>query len=202
MNNQKDHVKKLYSRRYAHIYDWLMMPLKSFTKPVYKHLNKRIKQLTNEQQVILDVGCGTGDLLDRLKTHGTFSRYIGIDQSEGMLQEARSKFSNRSNIIFKQEDILQFTPPNTFDLIFCNWVLSHNIEQYRQIVKKCQSLLSPNGRLLVIAFGTSKSVWTLPIQWAFSHVFHAKPITLSPNNKTHIKKFLGGLILFAEVKNS
>ena len=57
-------------------------------EPVQKYLVEGIKHNSIEGRSILDIGCGVGSIHLTLLQEGV-SRSIGIDISEGMLQEAR-----------------------------------------------------------------------------------------------------------------
>jgi trans-aconitate methyltransferase len=67
---------------------------------------------------ILDVGCGSGNITSDLRT-ATTGRVLGIDPSEGMIQEARA-FCRKSDIEFQvmAESEMSFT--EEFDIVFCN----------------------------------------------------------------------------------
>jgi magnesium-protoporphyrin O-methyltransferase len=62
-------------------------------EPVQKHLVEGIKRNSIEGCSVLDIGCGVGSIHLTLLREGA-SRSVGIDISEGMLQEAR-QFSDR-----------------------------------------------------------------------------------------------------------
>ncbi len=65
------------------MFQWFM---KNLQTPVYKKISKE------ENQLILDVGCGTWNLLLELEKNTNNTLY-GIDISENMLEKARKKLS-------------------------------------------------------------------------------------------------------------
>ncbi|MFO7838748.1 MAG: metalloregulator ArsR/SmtB family transcription factor [Desulfosalsimonadaceae bacterium] len=56
------------------------------------NLNQAILKHAVPCRVGVDLGCGTGDLLELIKAHA--DKVIGVDSSPGMLEEARKRFQN------------------------------------------------------------------------------------------------------------
>lgn len=69
---------------------------------------------------ILDVGCGTGDLIHFLRKYG-FREYLGIDIYGPALAMARKKYPNER---FLQTDILSDPLPTPLDYVFCSGAMS------------------------------------------------------------------------------
>ena len=64
---------------------------------------------------VLDFGCGTGHLLDILRTRlGFCGEYVGYDLSEAMIALARTKFPG---VRFERRDILADGVPEVFDYV-------------------------------------------------------------------------------------
>ncbi|NQV76903.1 MAG: class I SAM-dependent methyltransferase [Lutibacter sp.] len=104
---EKWHVAQFNQKEYAH---WIV-----------NELNKKV-----EKDNVLDIGCGLGDILKRLR----YKNKLGIDIDENVIKAARfiSKFRNSS---YKSRYVCQ----NIFDvdiqerfnaIIIVNWI--HNIE--------------------------------------------------------------------------
>jgi trans-aconitate 2-methyltransferase len=76
---------------------------------------------------ILDLGCGDGVLTARLAALAPQGRVLGIDSSQGMLNEAQK--IQASNLEFQLLDINNLDFEDEFDLIFSNatlhWVINH-----------------------------------------------------------------------------
>lgn len=81
------------------------------------------KLIGNES--ILDIGCGFGDLLIKLREKGHKGQLYGVDISEGMIKEAKEN-SKGLDIQFKvsQAERLPFRE-ETFDIIICKHSLYH-----------------------------------------------------------------------------
>jgi SAM-dependent methyltransferase len=75
-----------------------------------------------EGTTILDVGCGLGDLWAYLKTLGVRCEYVGVDVSEAMVVQARSKFPDAT---FETRDILEWDPGRRFDYVVAIGI--HNV---------------------------------------------------------------------------
>ena len=55
----------------------------------YKYVLNELQQL--DFQKILDVGCGTGEILKSIKERYSFAQLYGLDISEEMLKQANDK---------------------------------------------------------------------------------------------------------------
>lgn len=90
---------------------------------------------------ILEVGCGTGWMCERLTQFGTVT---GCDLSDEVLQRARAKYPQ---VTFLAGDFFSLPLPEaTFDLIVTLDTLSHVADQ-RFFFKRLAQLLKRNGRL-------------------------------------------------------
>ncbi|UFH52846.1 class I SAM-dependent methyltransferase [Spirosoma sp. KNUC1025] len=100
---------------------------------------------------ILDLGCGSGELTQRIAESG--ATVIGIDSSADMLEKARTQFPN---LEFYQRSATEFSFDEPFDAIFSNAVL-HWVADYETAVRQMVKALKPGGRL-VIEFGGKNNV--------------------------------------------
>lgn len=96
---------------------------------------------------VLELGCGTGKNTEWLITRA--DRIVGLDFSEGMLEEARKKI-NSAKVVFQLSDINRNwnLNDNDFDLVTCSLTLEHiqNVETiFSQVFKK----LRPGGIFFV-----------------------------------------------------
>ena len=125
---------------------------------------------------VLDLGCGTAAVLERLRAVGaSFASYTGVDQSPAMLERARSKFGSTPGVRFERLDLPHDQlPTGPFDLIASAWALEHLPEPGR-IVALANERLRPAGRLVLLfeADGDSLRERILPRIWRF---FGARPV--------------------------
>ena len=95
--------------------------------------------LTNEQS-ILDIGCGAGDTLNKLK--GT--RKVGIDYSPKMIEQAAK---NYPNIEFQLMDAENITLEEKFDVIILSNVIGY-FENLQDIFASLKKVCKPNTRVI------------------------------------------------------
>ena len=102
-------------------------------------------------ELILDVGCGTGELTRQIASRG--ASVVGIDAAEAMVVKAREQFPT---LDFRVADITTLDLPGRFDAIFSNAVL-HWVTDYEAALHRLKTHLKPGGRL-VIEFGGAGNV--------------------------------------------
>ena len=107
--------------------------------------------------VILDLGCGTGRVYQFLKENQWIGSgasdaqvsYIGVDQSEGQLAEARKRFSNGDFRVGSLNEI----PLNdvSVDTIFCIATFHHLPDRDTRLesLKEMRKVLKTGGRVLM-----------------------------------------------------
>lgn len=124
-------------------------------------------------KTILDVGCGTGFCMDELLKGRCNARFIGLDISAGMVQQAKHKLGNKAGYICGDAETLPLTD-NSVDLILSNLTLQwcHNLSE---VFSGFRQVLKPGGVLLFSSFG-SQTLKELRDAWGqvdgFNHVNH------------------------------
>jgi tRNA (uracil-5-)-methyltransferase TRM9 len=106
----------------------------------------------------LDLGCGSGALAARWAASGRTGRYLGLDFSQELLNEARQAIAGLTHpgleIDFQQLDLTtpawDLPPGQTFDGVLAFAVLHHipQAELRLQILTRARGLLQPGGRLI------------------------------------------------------
>lgn len=112
---------------------------------------------------ILDVGCGSGVLADRLAAHPGV-HLTGVDNNPDAIRYASQTFQ-RANLTFRHGlvDDLAFEPASIHKIVFLE-VLEHIYpEQAREVFRGFHRLLAPGGRL-VITTPNARSLWPL-LEW-------------------------------------
>lgn len=116
---------------------------------VYEYGEEVVELLAPQpEERILDLGCGTGHLTDRIADSG--ADVVGLDQSEEMIEEARSAYPEYR---FIQGDAQEFSIEERFDAVFSNAVL-HWIQQQDSVLESVSNALRPGGRFVAEFGGT------------------------------------------------
>ncbi|MDD5639056.1 MAG: class I SAM-dependent methyltransferase [Candidatus Pacebacteria bacterium] len=95
--------------------------------------------------VILDVGCGSGFLVDYIKDD--VKKYVGIDTSPAFIKEAKKTHQNIENIKFFNENIENHTKRNLkYDKVFLFDITEHLTDkELVSILICCSKILRNNG---------------------------------------------------------
>jgi ubiquinone/menaquinone biosynthesis C-methylase UbiE len=106
--------------------------------------------------LVADVGTGTGFLAEEALNAG--ARVVGIDVSEGMLTEARSRFAGRPfDARAGEADALPLGAGEA-DAVLANMVLHHAPDPPRAIQEMAR-VLKPGGRLVITDADTHTHEW-------------------------------------------
>ncbi|MEO0339651.1 MAG: methyltransferase domain-containing protein [Bacteroidota bacterium] len=107
-----------------------------------------------EQERILDLGCGTGELTHKISQ--TCPHVVGIDKSPEMIEKAQHEFPG---IHFEVGDAANFNFKEKFDAIFSNATL-HWVNQYQAAAQCMYDNLVEGGRI-VVEFGGKGNVQSI-----------------------------------------
>jgi ubiquinone/menaquinone biosynthesis C-methylase UbiE len=107
----------------------------------YKNLKRFFRFNIPEQSNVLEIGCGTGDILDSVKP----SRGVGIDLSEEMLKIARNNYPAYE---FIQMDAENISLNEKFDYIIISDTLAY-FEDIQKAFKEVRKLTTPETRILI-----------------------------------------------------
>jgi trans-aconitate methyltransferase len=99
---------------------------------------------------ILDLGCGTGHLTNKIAASG--ASVVGIDISNDMIGQARTLYPD---LQFELGDAVSFQFDEPFDGVFSNAAL-HWVEEQDQVTDCIKAALKPGGRF-VAEFGGKKN---------------------------------------------
>lgn len=117
---------------------------------------------------VLDLCCGTGKSTAACLKHITTGSIIGIDNSEGMLEEANKKFANEiasGKVKFELQDAMDLNfPPESFDAIFMAYGL-RNMPDYDRSLKQLHKLLKPGGKLCIHDYSLANKGWA-KVYWS------------------------------------
>lgn len=91
---------------------------------------------------VLDLGCGDGRLTSRIAALVPGGSVVGIDNSSGMINAAVTNI--RSNLLFRQQDILTLDEVEEYDLVFSNAAL-HWVHDHDYVLNATCHALRPGG---------------------------------------------------------
>ncbi|MDZ7960445.1 MAG: class I SAM-dependent methyltransferase [Aulosira sp. DedQUE10] len=131
---------------WAPSYDWLLPSV------FYQTVHKRLLEFVDlpPRPNVLDLGCGTGRLLERLAAKFPDLRGTGLDLSSEMLRVARQKNCHRPRLIYVEgkAESLPFAE-GQFDAVFNTISFLHYLEP-QQILNEVARVLSPGGRFYLV----------------------------------------------------
>ena len=112
--------------------------------------------ILNSQFSILDVACGTGDMVLELMKHGC--KVTGIDLSEEMLAIARQKTA--ADVRMGNAEALPFAD-SEFDAVTCAFGV-RNFVHLEASLREMLRVLKPGGKLVILELATPDSALIKP----------------------------------------
>ena len=96
-------------------------------------------------EVVLDAGCGPGELTAELAGRVPRGRVYAVDGSPRMVELARERLGDRATVW--QQDLLELEVPEPVDLVFSaatfHWIADHD-----RLFERLHAALKPGGRLV------------------------------------------------------
>ncbi|OGD83142.1 hypothetical protein A2572_03785 [Candidatus Collierbacteria bacterium RIFOXYD1_FULL_40_9] len=100
---------------------------------------------------VLDLGCGNGRILNGLPND---INYLGIDQSENLLEKAKLAHPNKNFLVADITEQKTWRNLLTYDFIFCIAVI-HHLSTYHEhmfLLEQIKKHLNPGGKVLITAW--------------------------------------------------
>ncbi|GAB7189601.1 trans-aconitate 2-methyltransferase [Kineococcus sp. NUM-3379] len=103
-----------------------------------------------EPRLVVDLGCGAGNLTATLPARWPGARVVGVDASAEMLARARAGAA----LEWVEADLRTWRPPGPVDVLVCNAVL-HWVPGHLELLPRLVGLLAPGGVLALQVPGNS-----------------------------------------------
>ena len=138
--------KEDFFNNWAPGYDWLFPSV--FYQAVHQRLLEYVK--LPDQANVLDIGCGTGKLLNRFAAQFPDLRGTGLDFSPQMLAQARQSRKHRPRLIFVpgNAESLPFAE-SQFDAVF-NTISFLHYQHPEQFLSEVKRVLRVGGRFYLV----------------------------------------------------
>lgn len=95
----------------------------------------------------MDIGCGTGDMLNYL--HGV--EYVGFDNNQKYIKAAQKKYARRGTFVYESISENALEGHAGFDIVIAKGVMHHlNNDLVIKMLKLAKNKLRENGRLITI----------------------------------------------------
>lgn len=159
-NPYKDDLRFLsYQQERISHWDFIADNFQTFRSLSGQYYHQRINQLYQWMvppgKRILEIGCGTGDLLASLQPdHG-----VGIDFSSGMINIAQER---HPELHFVQGDAHELQLDGSFDFIILSDVIN-DLWDVQAVFEQLQALITPSSRILINYYSR---LWEMPLKAA------------------------------------
>ena len=163
MKTQHKNSERLVSKVFEEVFDKydLMNDLMSlgihrkWKRDLVKHLDLD----KNKNNSILDLGCGTGDIISNIiksKKNLKFQAYL-VDPNIKMIEEGKKKLKQKNLIwLSSYGENLPFKN-NKFDLVTMAFSL-RNVENIKKTLNEVNRVLKKNGQFICLEFGKVKNL--------------------------------------------
>lgn len=110
----------------------------------HESLKKLLREYIQPAKAILEIGCGTGEILVSLEP----AVGVGIDTSQEMVKLAKYKYGNLPNVSFHNVLIEEFATEKVFDFIILVDVIEH-LKNVSEVAKRIVNFVKPNTKVII-----------------------------------------------------
>ncbi len=142
--------------------------------------------------IVADIGCGTGLLIDYLKEKNIhYNRYVCMDISEGMIQRSQDKHSDDPRIVFILADAEQMPFRDMFFTEIFMITAWNNIGNKEKALKETFRIIAEEGLAVVTALKKARDTTPDQIDRRFRAVAeHIDTIYVYREARSIIRQFL------------
>jgi len=105
-----------------------------------------VSNLSLDKGRALDIGCGSGLLVDKLANY--YDEVVGIDISDQMLEIAKYK-RQKSNTVYLNMDAEHLNFKGKFDMIVSRTTF-HHLNNIPSVIKQMKGLLNDGGKIVIL----------------------------------------------------
>ncbi|NEP17208.1 MAG: class I SAM-dependent methyltransferase [Leptolyngbya sp. SIO4C1] len=137
--------------RWANTYDWLLPSV------FYQAVHQRLLEFVSLPPAahVLDLGCGTGKLLNRLATEYPQLTGVGFDFAAKMLAQAAQKSADSTRLSYAQGTSSDLPFPDAqFDAVFCTISFLHYPDP-AAVLSEVHRVLKPGGSFYLADYAPS-----------------------------------------------
>jgi ubiquinone/menaquinone biosynthesis C-methylase UbiE len=150
MSNSKQEFFNIWAKNYDAIW-WTV-----FYQAIHQRMLEYVK--LSDHANILDLGCGTGKLLNRLAGEYPHLTGTGVDFSQEMLRKARKNNQNHPRLIYVQGKAENLPFANDqFDAVF-NTISFLHYQNPEQVLKEVNRVLKPSGYFYLADYTTNADI--------------------------------------------
>jgi malonyl-CoA O-methyltransferase len=120
-------------------------------RAVSERLLDMVEEPAREASQILDLGCGTGYITERLSQDRPHAQVLGLDLAEGMLQYAQRQHAGRAQWLCADAEALPLVA-SSVDLVYSSLSIQW-CEQLPVLFKELQRVITPGGTLAFSTLG-------------------------------------------------
>jgi ubiquinone/menaquinone biosynthesis C-methylase UbiE len=112
------------------------------------------------QASILDIACGTGEVIFRLAQKYPKVKFIGVDLTPEMVELAQAKTKHLSNVVIQQGDATKLSfSDNEFTVVLCSEAF-HHFPQPKQTLREIYRVTKVGGLFLLVDPGSHSQLLT------------------------------------------
>ena len=163
-----------------------------FYDKVYEPAAKRLREAgarlcpPRKNQVVLDVGCGTGTQLLLYRMEGC--RLCGIDSSPAMLERAKAKLGDSAELLIMNASHMDFAD-GSFDLVTVVLTLHEMPATVRtDVVRECRRVTRPGGHVMLIDYHSGP--YPFPWGWLWKIMVTLSEISAGGRHFANYRDFL------------
>jgi len=151
------HLKEKYTREYflgsVDKKNNKIYGVSGFENFKHRRIDKRYKRflrnLNLHGKVVLDIGCGRGEVVDYCAKKGA-EKVVGIDFSKDAIEIASEFNRDNTNVELIEMEVIDINFKNVFDVVFMLDVIEHIPDEEMQVIyPKVYSTLKKNGMLIL-----------------------------------------------------